>query len=348
MRLTKTILASLALVATLGSLKGQDLHNTLFYMNPIHINPAFTGAFEGTYRIGGIYRDQYRSVVKNAYSTPTIFIDAPILMLGKRHWLGVGGLLFQDVAGTGKMKISAMQLSGALHLALDKKSQNVFTIAAQYGKVQRSIKDPNAFIYGDYLEQVQSNMTNPMTQDQIFGQGGTTGQDPQKSFTDINAGLLFKSKVDKNTNYNIGVSVRHITTPTYEFKAQTPDLPMRFTVHGQLNTPLTGKWSISPEVYFTSLSPARQWQLHGWAGYMLKPEKNIKLNFGLGYRGSDSGQVLLGMDYGDVKAALSYDVTLSKLNDANNYKGGFELAVYYIGKIYKKPTVPPVILGPHL
>ncbi|TAK44583.1 MAG: type IX secretion system membrane protein PorP/SprF [Saprospiraceae bacterium] len=352
MRLTKTLLLSLATFAFVTHVHGQDLHNSLFYMNPLHINPAFTGAYEGTYRLGGLYRDQTRSVVTNAYSTPSFFIDAPVVMVGKRHWVGVGGLMFQDQAGDGKLKTTSFQLSGSFHLSLDKKSNNVLTLGVQWGKVQRTLKNVGGLEFADYLEQVQSGVANPSTDDEVVGQTGggpSSGKaEPKKDYSDINGGLLFSSKVNNNTNFNIGFSMRHITTPRYDFKSTVVDLPVRLTAHAQLNTPLTGKWSLTPEVYYTNIDPASQFQVHAWTGYLLKPEKNIKLNFGLGYRSNDAGQVLLGMDYGSLKAALAYDVTLSSLNEANNYKGGFEIAVYYIGKIYKKPVVKPVIIGPHL
>ncbi len=337
----------LFLLVSLGSIQSQDLHNSLFYMNPLHMNPAFTGAYEGTFRIGGIYRDQARTVVKNAYSSPTVFIDAPIVMIGKRHWIGVGGLMFQDQAGTGRLSTTALQLSGSFHAALDKKSQNVLTLGVQWGRVSRILKNTDGFFFGDFLKQRQDQFANPLTEDKVFEPGAT---DPETAFSDINAGLLFKSKVNKTTDYNLGFSVRHITSPNndYNFSSSSVDLPMRLIAHGQLNTDLNDKWTLNPEVYFSNISPSMQVQLHAWTGYRLKPEKNIKLNFGLGYRVSDSAQVLLGLDYGDVKAALAYDLTLSELSEANSYQGGFEIAVYYTGKIYKKPTVKPVIIGPHL
>ncbi len=347
MTLTKTLFCSLFLLVGLGSLQSQDLHNSLFYMNPIHMNPAFTGAFEGTFRIGGIYRDQARTVVKNAYASPSFFIDAPIVMIGKRHWIGVGGLMFQDQSGTGKLQTGSLQLSGSFHAALDKKSQNVITLGVQWGKVTRKLKNTDGFFFGDFLQQRQNQVANPLTEDDVFEPGAT---DPETSYSDVNAGLMFKSKVNKTTDFNVGFSMRHITKPNndYNFSASSVDLSRRLIAHAQLNTDLNSKWTLNPEVYYSNLSPSSQVQLHAWTGYRLKPEKNIKLNFGLGYRVTDSAQVLLGMDYGDVKAALAYDLTLSDLSEANSYQGGFEIAVYYVGKIYKKPTVKPVIIGPHL
>ena len=350
MRLTKTLLFVAVVLAGCVSLQAQDLHNSLFYMNPLHMNPAFSGAFEGTYRIGGLYRDQGRAAIgSSAYSTPTIFVDAPILMVGKRSWLGVGVLLFQDQAGDGQLRTSSLQLSGSLHLALDKKSKNIFSVGFQWGRVARSIRDLLSLRPADLIDQENRQVTSPMTQDALLQ--GTDSEEPMTDFNDFNIGFLFKSKVDKKTDFNIGLAASHITTPgtAYNFgNSSEQDLNMRFTAHAQLTNQLNDKWSIQPEIYFSNISPQTQFQLHGWAGYMLKPEKNIQLNFGLGYRVADSGQVLLGLDYGDIKAALAYDITLSELSDVNSSQGGFEIAVYYIGKIFKKPDVKPAILCPHL
>ncbi|MEO1262316.1 MAG: PorP/SprF family type IX secretion system membrane protein [Bacteroidota bacterium] len=356
MRLTKTLLFVAVVLAGCVSLQAQDLHNSLFYMNPLHMNPAFSGAFEGTYRIGGLYRDQGRAAIGSAaYSTPTIFADAPILMVGKRSWLGVGVLLFQDQAGDGQLRTTSMQLSGSLHLSLDKKSKNIFSVGVQWGRVGRSIEDLFSLRPGDLISQEFAQTANAMTEDNLLQGGGgpnpgSGNQGPSTDFSDINAGFLFKSKVNKNTDFNIGVAASHITTPgnDYNFGSSNEDLNMRITAHAQLTNKLNDKWSIQPELYFSNISPQNQIQLHGWAGYMLKPEKRIQLNFGLGYRVADSGQFLLGLDYGDIKAALAYDITLSELSDVNSAQGGFEIAVYYIGKIFKKPDVKPAILCPHL
>lgn len=352
MRILKTLLPFFVILVFVGQLKAQDLHNSLFYMNPLHINPAFSGSFEGTYRVGGLYRDQARTIVNNAYSTPSFYIDAPIIMIGKRHWLGVGGLMFQDMAGDGKLRTASFQLSGAIHASIDNKSNNVLTLGVQWGQVQRTIKNLRGYRAGDELEKILQGASNPLTDDEVLnstGSGGNPGKlEPEKSFTDINAGILLKSKLAGNRDFNIGVSARHITQPNPNFAASNVDIPLRITAHAQFNTPLKGNWSLTPEIYYTNMDPASQLQLHGWVGYMVRPEKNIKLNAGLGYRNSDAGQFLFGIDYGNMKAQFAYDITLSELNKANNYFGGFEIAIYYIGRIYKKPEVKPVILCPHL
>ncbi len=360
MRFTKTILPIVVTLVCIGQLWSQDLHNTLFYMNPLHMNPAFAGAYEGTFRIGGIYRDQARTAIgKSAYSTPALYGDAPILMIGKRHWIGVGLVVFRDQVGDGELRMTAGQLTGAFHLSLDKKSNNVLTLGVQWGKVNRTIGNLDRLRPSDLVAlDLEDPTGNNMTTDNVFlqGGGGTGGNqgnsEKKKDFSDVNVGLLLKSKVNKTTDYNIGVSVRHLTTPGSDFNFNASsniyDLNMRFTAHAQLNTALSKKITLTPELYFSNLSPATQMQAHAWLGYWLKPESNTKVLGGLGYRVGDSAQLLLGLDYKDIKVQLGYDFTLSQLADVNKRQGGFEIAASYIGKVYKKPKVKPVILCPHL
>lgn len=349
MNLKSTLFSALFLFC-LGTLSAQDIHNTLFNYNPLHINPANTGAFAGTARVGGIYRNQGASIPNSkAFSTPAFFVDAPILMVGKRHWVGVGAMFYQDNAGTLGQKTSSFQLSGAFHYSMDKKSNTVLTLGVQWGQLTRDYDLDNAFF--------DKNFSEPGPMGPV---GGTTaGQesgidDETAKANDINAGLLLKSKLNKTTNLTIGLSGRHLSTPNISVAAADPtdpdnqDFKFRFIGHAELDMDLNEKFSIAPTLYFTNMASASQFQLQGWGGYMLNPDKNIKLRFGLGYRIGDAGEILVGLDYGDLRVALGYDLTLSGLSDANNGNGGFEIAANYIIKVYKKPQVTPAVLCPQL
>jgi hypothetical protein len=95
------LLPVLLLWLSLGALSAQDIHYTLFNMAPLRTNPALTGAFEGTARIGGIYRGQWFSVNGGGdMHTPSFYIDAPIIKgFRDRDWVGVGAVFVQDNAG---------------------------------------------------------------------------------------------------------------------------------------------------------------------------------------------------------------------------------------------------------
>ena len=60
-------------------------------MSPLGVNPALAGAYNGSYRINGIYRDQYRGAATNPFGGFSLNIDAPIIRgIRKQDWIGVG------------------------------------------------------------------------------------------------------------------------------------------------------------------------------------------------------------------------------------------------------------------
>ena len=341
MNLKSTLICALFFLSV-GTLSAQDIHNTLFNYNPLVLNPALTGAYSGTVRIGGIYRDQGRSI-SNAepYTTPSFFADAPIFMVGKRHWVGVGLMAFQDKAGRLAQKTSTFQLSGAFHYSMDKKSKNVLTFGIQGGQLMRSISCADIITETDITMGVPDAVCD--------GTGGNS--DPSADALDLNAGLALKSQVNKTTSFNVGISARHLNSPDISLAGgpkDDRDFKFRFVGHAGLDMEITEKISIAPTMYFTNMASASQFQIQAWGGYKLNAEKNIKLLFGLGYRIGDAGEILVGLDYGDLKVALGYDLTLSDLADVNNNNGGFEIAANYIIKVYKKPQVTPAVLCPQL
>lgn len=339
MNLKSTLFCALFFLC-LGTLSAQDIHNTLFNYNPLVLNPALTGAYSGTVRIGGIYRDQGRGISNSdPYTTPSFFADAPIFMVGKRHWVGGGLMVFQDKAGRLGQKTSSAQLSGAFHYSMNKKSTSVLTLGVQGGQLMRSLDCSKAMTGTDITDQMPDAAIC-----------STPGDEPEASALDLNIGIGLKTQLNKTTNLTVGLSGRHLNSPDISLTKTGADkeFKFRFIGHAELEMELDDKFSIAPTLYFTNMQAASQVQLQGWGGYMLNKEKNIKLRFGLGYRLGDAGEILVGLDYGDLRVALGYDLTLSDLSDANSGNGGFEIAANYIIKVYKKPQVTPAVLCPQL
>ena len=57
----RKILASLCTVFLLVSVKAQDPHFSQFFASPLTLNPAFTGKFDGSWRLAANHRDQWHS-----------------------------------------------------------------------------------------------------------------------------------------------------------------------------------------------------------------------------------------------------------------------------------------------
>src|SRR5215813_2231473 len=81
----------------------QDLHFSQYFNTPLLVNPANTGfAPDVDYRVGINYRNQWASITPNPYKTMSAWGD--IQAFNNRFesgWVGLGGALLRDVAGSG-------------------------------------------------------------------------------------------------------------------------------------------------------------------------------------------------------------------------------------------------------
>lgn len=321
----------------------QDIHFSLFNMSPLTLNPANTGAFEGSFRIGGIFRDQWYSFIPREFTTPSVYLDAPVINgFGKRDWVGVGLTAYQDKVGSGQLSRGSVQFSAAYHLSLDKKGKTYLTLGGQGGYVQRRIDQLSSEIrYEDELE-LGGNLGSGNGVDRT-----RVGANAQ--YVDVNAGISLRHSLSETMNFNLGFAAQHLTRPRYNLvNASSERLPMRFNAHAEFNSDLGEKWLMSPTVYYSTMSPASELALQAWGGRYLGEGRDMVLRFGAGYRWKDAAELLLGFDYKGLRAGLSYDLNVSQLSDASSFQGGFELAVSYIVRIFKEPEVPPVIFCPRL
>ena len=348
-----------------GGLKAQDIHFSLFHMSPLTLNPAHTGAFEGTARVGGIYRDQWGSFLDNQFKTPVFYIDAPIIRgLKKNHWVGIGMTTISDKVGPSAgadkpkderttLQTNANLFSVAYHMGLGDGFDNVLTIGVQGGTLKRELMG-NEFTFEDQLA------TN------IGGGGlgvsvdGASLQTSGKGQFDLNAGVMLRTVLSEQARLEIGGAVSHITKPNYSLLsgvgsggpgggnnnvADEDKRPMTISAHGRVRYAFSETLSITPGFLWQSTSGANEIALQSWLGY--KVNDQYSLSGGLAYRFGDSAEILAGVDFMEgLRVALSYDINLSALNTATNYSGGFELSAYYIFKLYKNPDVKPAILCP--
>jgi type IX secretion system PorP/SprF family membrane protein len=246
--------------------------------------------------------------------------------------------------------------SVAVHIPLDKKSKSVFTFGVQAGYTSRQLK-LGAAEFGDALASGNESLE--------FGGVLLDDNDFNANKFDLNVGILLKAQMNGKMRLEVGSSLNHILTPdlhvnkagsidstTSSAFSPSPDgedawdLPGDFTLHGQFFVDLNDKIVLKPAFMFRTLSGANNIQVQALAGYHLNKEKDMTVNFGIGYRLRDATQLIVGMDYKQFKVGAAYDLTVSDLSSAASGAGGFELGVSYIARIFKKPTVNPVIFCP--
>lgn len=338
------IYAVLILVFSCSLVRSQDIHFTLYDFAPLAFNPAQTGAFYGTYRISGIYRDQWLSVagVPDQFKTPSFSIDANLIRgFRPQDWVGVGVLFYSDKSGSLGMTNGSFKLSGAYHLGLDKKGKNVLTIGYQTGSVSRRITAAG-------LQKIELESDQYVT-GQFTNDPAIAGQSElKKSYLDHVGGLHFRSNLDGGDLIKVGVALGHIGQPDGNLLQQGGRFrtPMRIVAHGGWRNRTSARFAIYPTFMAQFMGKASEVTLQFHTEYLLNPEKSIVLRPGLGYRIGDALQLIVGMDFNALRVTLGYDINLSKLSSASGGFGGFELSAMYIGKVFKKPDPDPILFCP--
>jgi type IX secretion system PorP/SprF family membrane protein len=116
--MNKLIKTLLLLVLTPAIIQAQDIHFSQFYNSPLTLNPTLTGYMNGNFRLGAIYRNQWREVTKPFVTTSGSF-DLPIRKgFGDNDVMGVGAVFFHDQSGTVNLATVSVNVSFAYHKVL--------------------------------------------------------------------------------------------------------------------------------------------------------------------------------------------------------------------------------------
>lgn len=331
-------------------LHAQDLHYSLLEFMPTWVNPGLTGAYEGTARIGGVYRDQQlNNLSRYTYQTPGFYIDAPLVMLGKKAWLGVGGTLIADKGGFADLSATYAQASASYHRVLNKgrNSRTVFSFGVKGGVLNRS-----ADLGSDQLILSEEQETGIGGGGLSFLGGMERIGDPNSTGIDIGAGASLARQIDAERNFRVGISARHLLPPEYSLKpsGQKITRPTAISVQGAYRQLLDDKYLIEPSVFVQTTQTATAAQVQGMFGMYMGEESDKLIKFGLGVRlPARFVYPMVGFDYKDFKVAASFDLNANQLQtNAEGLQQGFEIGVQYIIKIYKEPKVDRVILCPQI
>ena len=100
--------------------RAQDLHFSQWFNSPLTTNPANTGFIpDADYRLGANYRNQWSSIMEEPYTTMSVWGDAQVLRNKiENGWLGLGGVILRDQAGSGTLTSTEVYGSVAYHQML--------------------------------------------------------------------------------------------------------------------------------------------------------------------------------------------------------------------------------------
>ncbi|MBO9658318.1 MAG: PorP/SprF family type IX secretion system membrane protein, partial [Chitinophagaceae bacterium] len=305
--------------ATAPSVFAQDMHFSQFMNSPLVTNPANTGFIpEGDYRLGANFRNQWSSVMAIPYKTMSAFGDVQVAER-ENSWVGLGGVIMRDVAGSGNLTSTKVYGSVAYHQML-----NLGSLLSMGFNVGWSNK--------------QINVTNLKFPDQFDGHFFDSHLPTSValaanniSYLDIQAGLNYAYFPDERTYFNVGFSTMHINRPRESFFDEQPGIsnriPVRHTAFVNGSFKLNEQWIINPNSYFSLQAKSYEWLVGANARYNLSGDGENILIGGLYYRSSDAVIPMVGLGYKDFVFTFTYDATISTLKNYNNSRGAFELSL---------------------
>lgn len=299
----------------------QDLHFSQFMNSPLLTNPANTGFIpDGDYRVGVNYRNQWSSIMSVPYKTMSAFGDFQTMQRDDGNgWLGVGGLILRDVAGSGNLTSTRVYGSVAYHQMLDLGS--LLSLGFNVGWANKQI-----------------NVTNLKFPDQFDGKffdshlpTSVALASNNINYLDLQAGMNYAYFPDENTYLNIGFSSHHINRPRESFFDAQPGIdnriPMRHTAFVNGSFKLNDQWIVNPNAYFSYQAKSYEAVLGVNAHYNLSGDGKNVLIGGLYYRYADAVIPMVGLGYKDYVFTFTYDATTSSMKNYNNFRGAFEFSL---------------------
>ena len=298
--------------------QSQDIHFSQYYFSPIELNPANTGNYDGDWRFVNNYRTQWKEIIK-PFNTLALGFDKPIYIYNEK--LSAGFQFINDKSG-GSLKVNEFLLSGAYHKSLNGNSLHG---GLQVGYVTKRI-DLSDLTFPDQLNWDNGTFDNSLPNHE-------TGLNNSLNYLDMNAGVAWNKKF-KKIEPSVGFSVFHFNYPKESFFGQTNRLKPRKVLTTEVTYNLTRKIDLIPRWLLVGETKASEMLMGSNLKYKLNSSSVPYIFTGVYFRdgfkrNTDAAIVTGGLRYKNFDCGISYDLNISQLHVATNYRGAFEIAIIY-------------------
>jgi type IX secretion system PorP/SprF family membrane protein len=318
--LKKTIIFGCLLIGCFGKLYAQDPYFSQFFLNPIYMNPAYTGTMKVP-RFGVQYRNQWPAM-NNAYTTYFASYDTYLPKITS----GLGILMYQDVQGDGIYTQSSFKAIYSKEIQINREWTMYGSLSAG---AQMNSLNFNRLVFPDGL-------------DAIYGLHQPTNEaipeNNHRIFPDFGAGILLF-----NGKYFFGFAGDHLSKPNQSMYSAFPNaLPGKYTAHFEVNLPWhrPGHWrkfcTFNPNVIVQSQGSEQNITFGVYAN---------RKGFSLGIwnrqttRKSTDVIVMAGFIGKQMKTAVTYDTNIRGVGLRSH--GSVEISMSFLLKDPGKKSIFP-------
>lgn len=292
------------------SLQAQDIHFSQVDADPLLLNPAYAGFFNGAGRFGVIYRTQWASV-STPFQTFAVTGEGALWRSDNhRQGFSIGGTLFNDHAGTLGYGTTSMHLSLAYYTAINRHGNSYLSFGIDGGYAQSGF-DPS-------LAELEDPSESFATQ--------------QTSYPLFCVGAAWYCQPNGDLHTKVGISVRNLNRPNISF-LQLDDtyLERRYSLFARAEYRHWNNFSLMPILMFQMQGQHRE-MLYGadFKWYLQEGGAHeVSLRTGLAIRHADAVIANLMVEYDSFVFTFCYDANISGLAAASNTIGAFEGGLVY-------------------
>ena len=340
------LVLALCCTAFLSTTQAQDPRFSQYYASPWSLNPAMTGLFNGSWRATANYRDQWGSIISpvpfRTYSAAYEY-RVPVGMRDDYASFGIGAM--HDEAGTARFVQNKIHLGGAFLKQLSggrRQADHYLSAGAQAGFGQNSIDWGKVW----FSRQFDSSTEMP---DFSASSNEPNANAASKAYLDFNAGLLWYVIFENEGTFYLGGAMHHLNGPKISLTGDGDEtLYSRWSAHAGGELPLNDNISLLPGAVVMRQGPAFETDLGLNLRYSNNDYNELALRAGAWTRvgnkldkgfQADAVTIVGMLELNRWTLGLSYDITVSKLTQANNARGAFEISLNYVHPGERKSRV---------
>jgi type IX secretion system PorP/SprF family membrane protein len=347
----RVISAVLILLVSSLFLQGQDPDFSQHYATPLSLNPALAGTFNGTYRVGGVYRDAWR-IASPAPITTYVFNGEYRFKVNEKKknpdYAGAGIKFFSDRTSLIEQNTNAISALFAYHKSLSQYRKQILSFGLEVGLGQKNLNYENLFFEDQFND--------------VNGFEGFTEEDLQANnfaYADFSMGLNYSQEINKKNRINAGLTFAHLSTPNVSFWRRSESLdPDLVKVN---NIPLLYSFQLSAQnqlSYFISIQPRIIAEVQGphvqlFAGSTVRFDlgtnnKSAVHVGGFGRLSNSSEDIGLshlvpfaGFEVNEMLLGLSYDINTRDFSNQYQGMGVLEISITYTGEVVEDSAFCP-------
>ncbi len=319
-----------------GSTRAQDIHFSQFYNSPLQLNPAMTGYFNGNLRAVFNHRSQWANIaepfVTSAFSVDTRLFDNRL----KEDAIGAGFSLAKDKSGPADLSLLKMAFSGSYFKMLGRNGAHLIALGVQAGIFQRWID----------LEKLRFESQFRDLNFDPLANSGENNDNFNVIKPDFQTGVLYQFKKEDQYSIHGGFSFFHLSQPNESLLNELGKLTLRSAFYAGANIKANDEIYFSPSILIMYQNKAKEINIGGKVNRVVNTDKikDLTLSAGIWTRPVDAIILLIGGAYDKWEVNFSYDINMSGLSKASNYKGGFEISIIYVDRWLTKENKIPVIV----